>query len=637
MADVLGVHGKDANPHLWYDVPRLGRIAERDRRRARAAPIRRTPPPTAPACAASTRSLGPLRREVATIRGALPRRAGRVHRAGPRLPHRGGRAAQPRARERSRAPIEDGSEPSPAAVVRDGRADRAAPDPRAALQQPGRLPHHRAAARRGASGRDPGRAGERDAAGRTAPSSSGSSTRRARSPPRSQQMSVVVADDLALRFGERTLFEGLGFELERGRAARRPRPERHRQDVADPDPARAARAERGQGRDRRLPAARALPPDRLRAAAAGLRPRPRPARTRPRAARARRPPLGLRPARRRRSAPGSTRVLDEVGATAYADAPVGRLSGGEQQRLRVAQALVADPVLILADEPLLSLDLAHQRGVVDLLDARRRGAGTPVVFVTHDINPVLQSVDRVLYLAPDGWAIGDAGRGADVGDAVAPVRDGGGRASRARPRRRRRHAGRPARPPRRQARPLMFTQLLAQHFVHTALWAGAVVAVVSGAIGVFVVTRGMSFAVHAISELGFTGAAGALVLGIDPVIGMIGGSLARRPRARPPLAARARARQRDRRGARVRARPRRPLPLALPGLRDRGDEPPLRQHRRRLRHAAPQPRDRRPPSSSSASSSSTGRCSSRASTRRSPPPAACRCARSRWRSSCCSR
>jgi zinc/manganese transport system permease protein len=72
----------------------------------------------------------------------------------------------------------------------------------------------------------------------------------------------------------------------------------------------------------------------------------------------------------------------------------------------------------------------------------------------------------------------------------------------------------------------MFTNLLAQHFVHTALLAGAVVAVVSGAIGIFVVTRGASFAVHAISELGFTGAAGALVVGVDPVIGMIGGSLA---------------------------------------------------------------------------------------------------------------
>ena len=72
----------------------------------------------------------------------------------------------------------------------------------------------------------------------------------------------------------------------------------------------------------------------------------------------------------------------------------------------------------------------------------------------------------------------------------------------------------------------MFTDLLAQHFVHTALLAGAVVAIASGVIGTFVVARGASFAVHAISELGFTGAAGALVVGIDPVIGMLGGSLA---------------------------------------------------------------------------------------------------------------
>jgi zinc/manganese transport system permease protein len=71
----------------------------------------------------------------------------------------------------------------------------------------------------------------------------------------------------------------------------------------------------------------------------------------------------------------------------------------------------------------------------------------------------------------------------------------------------------------------MFTTLLGEHFVHTALLAGAVVAVVSGAIGVFVVMRGLSFAVHAISELGFTGATGALVIGFNPVVGMLGGSV----------------------------------------------------------------------------------------------------------------
>src|SRR5581483_10759136 len=111
--------------------------------------------------------------------------------------------------------------------------------------------------------------------------------------------------------------------------------------------------------------------------------------------------------------------------------------------------------------------------------------------------------------------------GAHERDALAPVRHRRRRPPRPRPRRRRRHARRPARPP----RALMFVDLLQEHFVHNALVAGGVVAVVGGTIGWFVVTRGASFAVHAISELGFTGAAGALVVGLDPVVGMIGGSL----------------------------------------------------------------------------------------------------------------
>jgi zinc/manganese transport system ATP-binding protein len=100
------------------------------------------------------------------------------------------------------------------------------------------------------------------------------------------------------------------------------------------------------------------------------------------------------------------RAIASVGASDYADAPIGRLSGGEQQRLRIAQALVADPALLLADEPLLSLDLAYQHTITGLLDERRQTAGTPVLFVTHDINPVLGLVDKVLYLAPGNWAIG---------------------------------------------------------------------------------------------------------------------------------------------------------------------------------------------------------------------------------------
>ncbi len=99
-------------------------------------------------------------------------------------------------------------------------------------------------------------------------------------------------------------------------------------------------------------------------------------------------------------------VMEAVGATGYADAPVGQLSGGEQQRLRIAQALLGDPAILLCDEPLLALDLASQQAVTALIDARRTSAGTPVVFVTHEVNPVLPYVDRILYLVRGRWAIG---------------------------------------------------------------------------------------------------------------------------------------------------------------------------------------------------------------------------------------
>jgi zinc/manganese transport system ATP-binding protein len=99
-------------------------------------------------------------------------------------------------------------------------------------------------------------------------------------------------------------------------------------------------------------------------------------------------------------------AVRSVGAEAYADAPIGLLSGGEQQRLRVAQALIGNPRVLLCDEPLLSLDLSHQQAVTELIDARRDDAGTAVVFVTHEINPILPYVDRVLYLVGGRWAVG---------------------------------------------------------------------------------------------------------------------------------------------------------------------------------------------------------------------------------------
>ncbi|MCZ4551954.1 ABC transporter ATP-binding protein [Williamsia sp. 1138] len=99
-------------------------------------------------------------------------------------------------------------------------------------------------------------------------------------------------------------------------------------------------------------------------------------------------------------------AIAQVDARDFADAPLGLLSGGEQQRLRVAQALSGDPTVLLCDEPLLSLDPANQGRVAALIDRRRRDHGTAVLFVTHEINPILPYVDRVVYLVDGRFRIG---------------------------------------------------------------------------------------------------------------------------------------------------------------------------------------------------------------------------------------
>jgi zinc/manganese transport system ATP-binding protein len=101
-----------------------------------------------------------------------------------------------------------------------------------------------------------------------------------------------------------------------------------------------------------------------------------------------------------------TRAIASVDAAPYADGPIGRLSGGELQRLRVAQALVGDPRLLLCDEPLASLDLRYQQGITDLIGGWRREAGGTVLFVTHDVNPVLHLVDRVVFVVNGRWTEG---------------------------------------------------------------------------------------------------------------------------------------------------------------------------------------------------------------------------------------
>ncbi|PRW62160.1 metal ABC transporter ATP-binding protein [Actinopolyspora mortivallis] len=99
-------------------------------------------------------------------------------------------------------------------------------------------------------------------------------------------------------------------------------------------------------------------------------------------------------------------ALRSVDATDYAKTPLGLLSGGEQQRLRVAQALVSDPRVLLCDEPLLSLDPSYQHRVSGLIARQARRTGASVLFVTHEINPVLPVVDRVLYLVDGRFRVG---------------------------------------------------------------------------------------------------------------------------------------------------------------------------------------------------------------------------------------
>jgi len=92
-------------------------------------------------------------------------------------------------------------------------------------------------------------------------------------------------------------------------------------------------------------------------------------------------------------------VIELVGAAAYAQRPIGLLSGGEQQRLLIAQALVRRPRLLLLDEPLDSLDLTNQGSVAALVQRICRTQNVAVMLVAHDVNPIQSYLDRVIYIA----------------------------------------------------------------------------------------------------------------------------------------------------------------------------------------------------------------------------------------------
>jgi len=91
-------------------------------------------------------------------------------------------------------------------------------------------------------------------------------------------------------------------------------------------------------------------------------------------------------------------ALEMVGARDLARRPLAELSGGERQRLLLSQALLGHPKLLLLDEPLINLDPTHQSGVVEIVRRLQKELGFAVIFSAHELNPLLNSIDRVLYL-----------------------------------------------------------------------------------------------------------------------------------------------------------------------------------------------------------------------------------------------
>ncbi|MEE6177017.1 metal ABC transporter ATP-binding protein [Mycobacterium sp. 050134] len=116
--------------------------------------------------------------------------------------------------------------------------------------------------------------------------------------------------------------------------------------------------------------------------------------------------VALRAGDRARRRMAVRRALREVNGEHLADVRVGLMSGGELQRMRIAQALASDPMLLLCDEPLLALDPANAKLVSALIDRRRRDAGTTVILVTHQLNSILPYVDRVLYIVDGRFSVG---------------------------------------------------------------------------------------------------------------------------------------------------------------------------------------------------------------------------------------
>jgi len=100
------------------------------------------------------------------------------------------------------------------------------------------------------------------------------------------------------------------------------------------------------------------------------------------------------------------RALASVGATELAHKCIGTLSGGELQRIFLAEAMVGNPEMLLLDEPLSNLDLRRSRDLVTLVYQLVRSAHVTTLLVAHDINPLIHCLDKVIYIANGRVATG---------------------------------------------------------------------------------------------------------------------------------------------------------------------------------------------------------------------------------------
>jgi zinc/manganese transport system ATP-binding protein len=103
------------------------------------------------------------------------------------------------------------------------------------------------------------------------------------------------------------------------------------------------------------------------------------------------------------------KTLEAVGAGDLATRPLSEMSGGERQRLLLAQALLGEPQLLLLDEPLISLDYHYQEAVIDLVRSFARDRDITVLFSAHELNQLIGTLDRVLYLGNGRAALGTVG------------------------------------------------------------------------------------------------------------------------------------------------------------------------------------------------------------------------------------